>query len=114
SQVYVRTRLDGLANATRIPFEGAYLYATAQYDSVGNLVSLTDIGASQNGGRNVTRHEYSQSDNQDYETKTTRPDGKQSYHAYDFQTGVRYGNLEIDCRRTRTQYDAIGRAVKAS
>jgi len=113
-QVYIRPLQTGLANATRTPYEGIYLYATAQYDNKGNVVSVTDVGRSVNGGKNVTQYAYSTVDGRDYRTQVNRSDGKQIYTAYDFQSGIKYGTLDIDCRRSRTQYDAIGRPTQTS
>src|SRR5437867_852544 len=113
-QVYVRPLSSGLANATRTPYDGTYLYATAQYDNKGNVLSVTDVGRSVNGGKNVTQYAHSTVDGGDYRTQVNRSDTKQIYTAYDFQSGVKYGTLDIDCRRSRTQYDAIGRPIKTS
>jgi len=101
-QTYIRPLQNGLANATRTPYEGTYLYATAQYDNKGNMVSVSDVGRSVNGGKNVTKYAYSTLSGRDYRTQVNRSDGKQIYFAYDFQSGVKYGTLDIDCRRSRT------------
>ena len=121
-QTYLRPQMNGLPVTSRVPYEGTYLYVAATYDSKGNLLSVTDAGRTINGGANVTNHEYSVLDGQDYLTKVTRPylsddsgsTGRPVYYAYDFQTGVKYGTLAVDCRRTRTQYDTLGRPVQTS
>src|SRR5439155_15434046 len=86
----------------------------ATYDSKGNVLSVTDAGRTISGGANITRYAYSTLYGRDYRTQVNRSDGKQIYAAYDFQSGVKYGTLDIDCRRSRTQYDAIGRPIQTS
>jgi RHS repeat-associated protein len=113
---------SGLISSSRVPYEGTYLYAVASYDSKGNVLSVTDLGRATAGGANKTNYEYSSLDGQDYLTKVTRPyvagdtgsAGRPVYYAYDFQSGVKYGTLDIDCRRSRTSYDALGRPVQTS
>jgi len=103
---------SGLVRSSRAPSESAFLYAVATYDSKGNVLSVTDTGRSTSGGSNVTTYAYSTKYQQDFLTQVTRPDGKQTFYAYDFQTGVKLGILDIDCRRSRTQYDAVGRPTQ--
>ena len=61
-QAYIRPLQNGFANATRTPYEGTYLYVTAQYDNKGNILSVTDVGRSVNGGKNITKYAYSPDD----------------------------------------------------
>lgn len=84
---------------------------------------LVGIGiVSRYGGPNATYYEYAALDSGDYLTKLTRPfvsgdtgsGGRPVYYAYDFQSGVTYGTLDVDCRRSRTQYDAAGRPTQTS
>ena len=114
---------SGLIARSRTPYEGKYLYAVASYDSKGNVLSVSDVGPNYaTGGGNITNYEYSALDGQGYLTKVTRPfiagdtgsAGRPVYSAYDFQTGMRLGILGTDCRRSRTQYDVIGRSTQSS
>ncbi len=113
-QTYLRPQTNGLPVTSRVPYEGTYLYVAATYDSKGNVLSVTDAGRTISGGANITRYAYSTLYGRDYRTQVNRSDGKQIYAAYDFQSGVKYGTLDIDCRRSRTQYDAIGRPIQTS
>ncbi len=72
------------------------------------------VGIGIKGLGNVTTNVYSALDGRDYLTQTIRPDGKEIYFAYDFLTGVKYGTLDVDCRRSRTQYDVMGRPTQIS
>ncbi len=113
-QVYLRSQANGFPVTSRVPYEGTYLYVAATYDSKGNVLSVTDAGRTTSGGTNVTTYAYSTLDSRDYRTQVNRSDGKQVYYAYDFQSGVKYGTLDIDCRRSRTQYDAMSRPLQTS
>jgi hypothetical protein len=109
--VFVQPNALGLPVTTRGAYEGAYLYAAATYDSHGLLLSVSDVGRAPTGGPNVTSFVYSTllGSLQPYATMVQRPDGKRLYYAYDFQSGVQYGLLDVDCRRARVQYDALSR-----
>jgi len=113
-QLYLQPLASGLIYRTRVPHEGAYLYAEATYDSKGNVLSVTDLGRGADGGSNVTRYTYSAMDGQDYVTTVTRPDYRLVYFSYDFHLGTKLGTLGVDCRRSRTQYDLIGRPIQTS
>ena len=113
-QTYLRPQTNGLPVTSRVPYEGTYLYVAATYDSKGNVLSVTDAGRTISGGANITRYAYSTLYGRDYRTQVNRSDGKQIYTAYDFQSGVKYGTLSIDCRRSRTSYDTMGRPTQTS
>src|SRR2546427_2370265 len=113
-QMYLRVQTNGFPITSRVPYEGTYLYSVATYDTKGNVLTSTDLGRTSAGGGNVTSYTYSTLDGQDYLSKVARPDGREINYAYDFWLGVKYGTLDMDCRRSRTQYDTLGRPVQAS
>ena len=113
-QIYLQPQTNGLVQRSRVPYEGTYLYALATYDSRGNVLTVSDVGRGTNGGANTTTYTYGGIVYGDYLTKVTRPDLREIYYAYDFQMGTKLGTLDIDCRRSRTQYDAMERPIQTS